>query len=87
MFFQRNRLSYISRKILYIPIYSRGTGTKPGIVLIDNGNNRCKGISDKLWKIIWDLINIHKKSKDAYGKQQQKNINEKENTTIQSMSL
>ncbi|CAF2855756.1 unnamed protein product [Rotaria sp. Silwood2] len=40
-------------------------------ILIDGGNNRSKVIGNELLKVTEDLINIQKKRKDAFAKQQQ----------------
>jgi hypothetical protein len=40
-------------------------------ILIDGGNNRSKIIGDELFKVTEDLMNIKKKRKDAFTKQQQ----------------
>ncbi len=40
-------------------------------ILIDGGNNRSKIIGDELFKVTEDLMNIQKKRKDTFAKQQQ----------------
>jgi hypothetical protein len=39
-------------------------------ILIDGGNNRSKTVGDELMKVTEDLINIQRKRKEAFAKQQ-----------------
>jgi hypothetical protein len=48
-------------------------------ILIDGGNNKIRIIGDDLLKVTEDLINIQKKRKDAFAKQQQR---KKQKTTL-----
>ncbi len=46
-------------------------------ILIEGGNNRNKIVSDELMKVTEDLINIQKKRKDAFTRQQQQQNKQK----------
>ncbi len=47
-------------------------GIDRATILIDGGNSRSKIIGNELFKVTEDLINIQKKRKDAFAKQQQR---------------